>query len=119
MRSARIVLLKATHAPFLALILVYERLSGHWHSETDRWRSGASGSQALGLPRRKGRSQTLLDDPAQDRRASGRDESAKTGAPDSCQHDGEEWIQATELAQVVEKLNGQIRRLEERLEART
>lgn len=118
MRSARIVLLKATHAPFLALILIYERASGRWHNEMDRWRSGASGSQALGLPRRHGRSETLLDDPAQDRRASGRDEGASTGAPASHQQQGEDRNQIAELARIVEKLSGQIHGLQKKLDAR-
>lgn len=111
MRSARIVLLKATHAPFLALILLYEKLSGRWHNEMDRWRSGASGSQALGLPRRHGRSETLLDDPAQDRRSGEGSNSGGSASVSASQRDVEE------LTRVVEKLSGQIRRLGERLEA--
>ena len=105
------MLLKATHSPFLALIILYEKLSTQWRNDVDqRWRIGrASGSKALGLPQRLGRSQTQLDDP-EERTAGLGDGSRREAVPAS--HD-----ELASLARLVADLRGQIDRLELRLGA--
>ncbi|KAL9599483.1 MAG: hypothetical protein Q9219_003822 [cf. Caloplaca sp. 3 TL-2023] len=40
LRDARIMLLRATHVPYVAAIWIYERASRYWSDRRDRWLSG-------------------------------------------------------------------------------
>ena len=111
LRSARIILLRATHIPYIAAIWVYESFSQYWLARRDRWLHETGLQKRSVLATRISFSHRVTKYPAM-RNRSEASLLAKRPGSEGCTGSGRDLDVVAEVNRVMEKLGTQAEMIE-------